>query len=483
MAGLDCVVGQEIEQTHFGAREQEEFRVRLRDETKTLKRWFDERRFDESPLMTTGLELEAWLVDENHLPAPDNERFIAAAADRRIVPELSRFNFELNVDPQTLAGDFLTRTRHELEPLWQHCHAQARQLGLAPVAIGILPTVRNDMLQPEWMSDSNRYRALSKELFRLRDGKPLHVRIDGEDVFDLRCRHIMLEAACTSLQAHLKVTQEQALRCYNASIIAAGPLVAATANSPFLYGKSLWAETRIPTFEQATAVHGFRDPTGREVLRVTLGTDYLRHSLLELFLENIAYPVLLPALEEDRERLPHLRLQNGTIWRWNRPILGFNPDGQPHLRIEQRVMPAGPSTVDSIANLALSFGITLALAADPTPPESLTSFEDARANFYACSREGLAAQVRWAGRSVNVQDLLQHELVPMARRALARHGVSELELTEYFDDVLVPRTTTGRTGTDWQRSFIHCNGGNFQALTEAYIERQQRGLPVHTWTV
>ena len=476
-------MGQEIEQTRFGAREHEEFRARLRDETKTLKRWFDERAFDETSTMTTGVELEAWLTDENQLPAPQNESFLAAAADARVVPELSRCNFELNVDPQALEGDFLTRTRRELESLWQHCHSAARQLKLTPVAIGILPTVRDDMLQPAWMSDSNRYRALSKELFRLRDGEPLHVRIEGEDIFNLRCNHIMLEAACTSLQAHLKVNQDQALRCYNASVIAAGPLVAATANSPFLYGKSLWAETRIPTFEQATAVHGFRDATGHDMLRVTLGTNYLRHSLLELFLENIAYPVLLPALEEHRDQLPHLRLQNGTIWRWNRPILGFNDDGQPHLRIEQRVMPAGPSSLDSIANLALSFGLTLALANEETPPESLTSFEDARDNFYACSRHGLAAQVRWEGTQVNVQDLLHHRLVPMARHALSRYGVSDQELCEYFDDLLVPRTATGRTGSEWQRSFIHCNGGNYQALTEAYIKLQQSGMPVHTWTV
>ena len=136
--------------------------------------------------------------------------------------------------------------------------------------------------------------------------------------------------------------QGEATRLYNAAQIAAGPLVAATANSPFLYGKSLWAETRIPAFEQSTKILGFPDPQGRHVLRVTLGTGYLRHSPLELFLENLSYPTLLPMIaDDDASRLPCLRLQNGTIWRWNRPIIGFDEDGAPHLRIEMRAMPSG----------------------------------------------------------------------------------------------------------------------------------------------
>ena len=476
-------MGQEIEQTSFGAHEQEKFRARLRHETKTLKRWFDEQAFEQSSTPTTGLELEAWLTDENLLPAPQNDRFIAIADDARIVPELSRFNFELNVDPRPLADDFLRQTRRDLESLWGLCEAAAAALNLAPVAIGILPTVRDEMLQPAWMSESNRYRALSQELLRLRNHEPLHVLIDGDEQLDLRCNHIMLEAACTSLQAHLQVNQDDAVRSYNASIIAAGPLVAATANSPFLYGKSLWSETRIPAFEQATAVHGFRDVTGRDVLRVTLGTDYLRHSMLEWFLENLAFPVLLPVLVEQRERLPHLRLQNGTIWRWVRPILGFNADGQPHLRIEQRVMPAGPSIVDTVANLALSFGLTLALATEETPPESQIPFEDARNNFYACSRDGLAATVRWQGRRVGVQTLLHDELLPRARRALDERGVSRADLVECFDDILLPRLQSGRTGSQWQRSYCQCNGSNFQALTQSYLAWQRSGRPVHDWTV
>ncbi len=476
-------MGQEVSHLSYEEAERAAFRDRLRDETKILKRWFDEGVFEISDPPTTGLEIEAWLLDENHLPAPESESFISAVNDPRVVPELSKFNFELNVDPQKLAQNFLSNIQRDLETLWADCVRATEQLRLRPVSIGILPTVRDEMLQPSWMSNSNRYSAISAELFRQRQKEPLHIHIEGKDTLDYRCDHIMLEAACTSLQAHLSVTPQNAVRLQNASMIAAGPLVAATANSPYLYGRSLWSETRIPAFEQSTMAHGFRDVQGRNTLRVTFGTGYLRHSFLELFLENLSYPALLPALDNNADQLFHLRLQNGTIWRWNRPIVGFNAAGAPHLRIEHRSMPAGPSLTDMIANLALYFGLTLALGSADTPPESQTPFEDARANFYACAKEGLSARVRWAGQTVGVQSLLFEHLLPRAKHELARMGASPSDLDYYFDEILKERLRTGRTGATWQNSFIACHGENFQALTEAYVAQQATGAPVHLWTV
>ena len=475
-------MGQEIDDQDFSDEARAAFRARLRDETSRLKHWFDERALDYAEGFTVGLELEAWLIDENHLPAPRNVEFLRAVADPDVVEELSKFNFEINTPPRALGPTTYGDTHADLDAVWQRCASAAGAMDLTPVAIGILPTVRDEMLQPDWMSETNRYHALNRELFRRRKGQPLHIHIEGQGALDYHCSHVMLEAACTSLQAHLKVNQEDAPRFYNAGILAAAPLVAATANSPFLYGQSLWQETRIPAFEQATALDGFRDAAGRNVFRVTLGTGYVRHSFLELFLENLSYPALLPAVSESSDHLPHLRLQNGTIWRWVRPILGF-AGGVPHLRIEHRVMPSGPSLTDMVANLALCQGLMLALGQAETPPELDTPFEEARANFYACARDGLNARVRWAGREGEVQALLLDVLVPAARRALARAGVGADDLEACFDAVIVPRLRSGRTGAAWQHSFVDCNGMNLQALTEAYVARQASGAPVHTWTV
>ncbi|WP_299323753.1 hypothetical protein [Parasphingopyxis sp.] len=476
-------MGEDIGKTVFGESDYDAFRARLRDETKTLKNWFDDRRFDEADRFTVGLEIEAWLVDENCLPAPHADEFIATANDERVVPELSKFNFELNADPQSLHGDCLGATHREIDALWSRCKRAGDTLNLKPLTTGMLPTVRDEMLQPAWMASANRYAALNNSLLRARESEPIHICIEGEDRLDYRCDHIMLEASCTSLQAHLKINQDDAARFYNASTIASAPLVAASANSPFLYGNSLWAETRIPAFEQSTRVHGFRDREGRDVLRVTLGTGYLRHSLLELFLENLSYPVLLPMLRDDTGDLPHVRLQNGTIWRWNRPIIGFDGDGNPHLRVEQRVMPSGPTVTDMVANLALYYGLALALGRADTPPEIETPFEDARTNFYACAQNGLAARVRWAGRDTDVRALLLDELLPAAKAALAAEGLDPASLDHYFDDVLVERIASGQTGAEWQRRYYRANGRNFQALTERYVEMQASGEPVHQWQI
>lgn len=299
-------MGQEIEQTRFSDADHRAFRDALREETSELRRWFAEERFVRVERPRVGLEIEAWLVDRDFLPTPQAEQFIAAANDERVVPELSKFNFELNADPRRLEGPCFQAIRDDLEGLWQRCQRAAEMVQVQPLAIGILPTIRDEMLQPEWMADSNRYKALNRSLFAARRSQPLHISIEGHDRLDYRCDHIMLEAACTSLQAHLMVDQTDAVRLYNAALLASAPLVAIAANSPFLYGRSLWAETRIPAFEQATSTHGFRDAAGRNVLRVTFGTGYLRHSFLELFLENLGYPEILPIAFDERETLPHL---------------------------------------------------------------------------------------------------------------------------------------------------------------------------------
>ncbi len=476
-------MGQEIASEQFTDEDRRAFRARLRDETKVLKRWFDERAFVYDEKRTVGLELEGWLVDGDRLPCPRNEAFFDAVDDPDVVAELSKFNFEINAPARELSGDVFMPTLRDLEKTVARCRDGGRTLGLDPVFIGILPTARDDMLQTDWMSDSHRYRALNRQLLHLRGETPIRILIEGADRLDFRCEHIMLEAACTSLQSHLKVNQEDAVRLYNASIMAAGPLIAATANAPFLYGRSLWAETRVPAFEQVTASDEFTDAEGRKVRRVTLGQGYLRHSFLEPFLQNLAYDVLLPELMERTEKLPHLKLQNGVIWRWVRPILGFEPDGAPHLRLEHRVMPAGPSLKDTVANLALCHGLVLSLAGAARAPEDFLPFEDARANFYACARDGLDAAVVWNGRKANVQQLLLDRLLPDARRALEDHHVAGRDLVEFFDGVLIPRMRTGMTGAAWQRSHVACHGPNFQEMTERYVALQEDGAPVHEWPV
>jgi hypothetical protein len=258
-----------------------------------------------------------------------------------------------------------------------------------------------------------------------------------------------------------------------------------SANSPFLFGKNLWAETRIPVFEQAVAVGGYDGAVFGPIRRVTLGSGYVRESLFELFEENLQhYPVLLPVdYGEAGPELHHLRLHNGTIWRWNRPLIGFDAKGRPHLRLEHRVMPAGPSLIDTLANAAFYYGTVTALAAREQAPESDLDFVTARDNFYEAARLGLRAHMVWLdGGHQPVLKILADELLPLAEQGLQQLGVAQDEI-EYYLGVVAARIDSGQNGTHWQRAWVERHGRNMQRLTTAYVKHQESGLPVHEWTV
>jgi hypothetical protein len=333
------------------------------------------------------------------------------------------------------------------------------------------------------MSNSKRYQALNDQLFKLRSGKDLHIKIEGKETYENHFSHVMLEAAATSIQVHLQVNQEEAVRAMNSSMILSAPLVAISANAPYLYGRDLWDESRIPVFEQAVCHGSFRNKNGQDVGRVTFGTGYLRRSFLEPFLENLdAYPIMIPILMDDpKEKLRHLRMQNGTIWRWNRPLIGFNEDGTPHLRIEQRVMPSGPTLIDIVANMALYIGLVQYYRTlDKAPEESLT-FTDCRNNFYAAAKDGLRATLRWFGKEVNARELLLKDLIPKAKKGLLKSGVSKEEVDLYLENIILPRANTGQNGATWQRGFIEKNGPNFETMCSEYIKNQMEGKPIHEW--
>ncbi|MCC6715462.1 MAG: glutamate--cysteine ligase, partial [Gammaproteobacteria bacterium] len=354
----------------------------------------------------------------------------------------------------------------------------AHEMGDALVLIGILPTIRNADLCLANMSPLNRYYALNDQLLRRRLGRPVKVDIAGRERLTVTHTDVMLEAATTSFQVHLKVPVEDAVRHYNASLIGSGPVLAASANSPFLFGRSLWEETRVPLFEQAVGVGGEDAASAR----VTFGSGYLRNSVAEYFHENLErYHILLPTLFERAGRLDHLRLHNGTIWRWNRLLPGFDDAGRAHVRIEHRPLPAGPSIVDMIANAALYVGFTHFLATLREPPEAALPFGEARSNFYAAARLGAGARLRWLGGAVaDARSLLLEEALPMARHGLMALGVDAAEAARYLEVVRM-RVQTGRNGAAWQRGFVDRHGHDPLRLTAAYLENQRSGAPVHEW--
>ena len=476
-------MGEEIQTSQFVPEDYERFQKYLEAETELLKEWFASSFLDNSE-PTGGFELEAWLLDQQHRPAPLNEPYLQQLAEPLASPELASFNFEVNSTPRLLNGHVFSAMHNELSQTWNHCQQVAADMDTKVTMIGILPTVENEALHLANMSQMERYRALNREVVRMRKGKPLVFDITGEEHLKVTHRDVMLESAATSFQIHLQLSQSQAARLFNASTVLAGPIVALTANSPYLFGKDLWAETRIPVFEQAVAVGGFEGAAFGPIKRVTFGSGYIRDSLLECFIENLEhYPILLPVdFDNDIEKLQHLRLHNGTIWRWNRPLVGFNEAGEPHLRVEHRVVPAGPSVIDTIANAAFYFGTVTALANLPEPIETQLEFDKARDNFYTAARFGLRTSLNWKDKQVTVSELLLEELLPLAKEGLEYLDIASSDIREYLG-VIKSRVEAGINGAQWQRAFVNKHGRDMEALTAAYFERQESNKPVHEWTV
>ena len=471
-------MGQEIASTHFTAEDFEEFGERLSHETALLEQWLEDDGFSRGE-QVGGFELEAWLVDEQMRPSPINQTLIERLGDPLVVPELACFNLEINGTPQRLYGTALGHLADELQGTWNKCDSLAREFGARMMMTGILPTLRLQDFDAVNMSTMQRYSALDEQLSQMRGSVDLQMDLSGKDQLRFRHEGVMLESATTSFQIHLKVDAKQAGRFYNASKIISAPMVALSANSPYFLGADLWAETRIPLFEQAIQL----GENAREQ-RVTLGAGYV-NSIADCFLTNLEhYPVLLPQLMDEPEvELPHLRLHNGTIWRWNRPLVGFDVGGEPHIRIEHRVVPAGPTVADSIANAAFYYGAVNALASQPSPPEGRLPFAVARNNFYAAARHGLKAEVEWlAGARGGIQTLCAEQLLPLARRGLEALHIDPSEIDHWLG-IIAARLANGQSGAAWQRAWVARHGSDMAGLTTAYLERQQGGKPVHEWSL
>ena len=471
-------MGEEIARDHFAEADFLKFREHLARETALLRKIQSEGGLsDEGPVI--GLELEAWLIDHNFFPAPHNQSFLDRLSGESVVAELSRFNIEINTPIEEIAGEGLARMHDHLSETMRRCASNANEDVDTVIAIGTLPTLREADLSIDMMTPSNRYAALNQEAMRRRGGAPISLEIDscrGGVGFSATYQNVMAEAATTSLQLHLQLADEKMVAAYNASLILSAPLVAISANAPFLFGKPLWHETRIPIFEQALA-----QPTGLQ--RVTLGTGYAKDHLVELFEENLSdYPVLLPMCDDSKDdaEFACIKLHNGTLWRWVRPLIGRSSDGKPHIRIEQRVMPAGPSVLDMMANAALYFGAVEEMSRYIDTAVAELPFETMQVNFYAAARDGLNAHIDWFGKSAvrPVASVLE-DLIPLAESGLRKLGMAERLIDKYLSTVSM-RLESRQNGANWQLEQFDRHG-DFHRLTADYLANQRSGLPVHEW--
>lgn len=471
------------------------FTRQLIQDVHALEHMLDRDMF-ESGVRRIGAEQELFLVDERWQPAPVVEKVLEYNDDEQLVTELMKFNLEFNLDPLLFEGDCLRRMEGQIGEALERARRLVRRAGAELMMAGILPTITLSDLTLDNMTPSPRYFALNDAISRLRGG-PAELQIRGTDELYFKHDSITLEGCNTSFQTHFQVHPDEFASLYNIAQVVAAPVLATSTNSPTLFGKRLWRETRIALFQQAVDTRSSNLYLREMSPRVHFGRDWVRESVMEIFIEDISrFRVLLTAgdVEDPFEvlergeipRLQALQLHNGTVYRWNRACYGMT-GGVPHLRIENRILPSGPTAVDEVANAAFWFGLVSGLAHEHPDITTVMEFDDAKHNFVAAARHGLASQFSWLkGARVPAHELICNQLVPLARQGLQASGIDANDI-DYYMSIIQERVETRRTGSQWQLDSLArmkkegTRAERLNAIVAATISRQRHGRPVHTW--
>lgn len=471
------------------------FTQKLLTDLEVLSRMIDGELF-ETRQRRIGAEQEMVLVDREGRPAPRAREVLASLDDPHFTHELALFNLECNLDPLVLESDCLSRFENQLLDLLGKacCAADAHDCGV--VLTGILPTAEASDLTMDNVTPAPRYYALNEAILRLRQG-PFDIRVKGFDELIMHAESVMFQSCTTSFQVHFEVIPEEFARLYNVAQAVAAPVLAAATNSPLVFGKRLWRETRIALFQQSMDTRQPTTHVREQIPRVSFGRRWVEESILEVLREDVArLRVLLSTqVAEDSmaelkagrtPRLQALALFNGTVYRWNRPVYGVS-DGKPHLRIENRILPSGPTLADEMANAAFWFGLMRGVSEEHGDISRVMSFESAEENFRASSRLGLQAQFTWPGRpSVPAKDLILQDLLPLARKGLDELGIVPADSDRYLG-ILEERVERLQTGSQWLiDSLTHMGeegtkAERLAALTLATMERQATNEPVVRW--
>jgi gamma-glutamyl:cysteine ligase YbdK (ATP-grasp superfamily) len=487
-------MGDEVVATKFTREDRQRYRDKVKRCLDVFARMLREARFDPDR-RSIGLEIELNLTEETGDPAMANAHVLELIADDDFQTELAQFNIEINIAPQKLEGTVFSQLEAAIRRDLNHAEEQARKAHAHMMIIGILPTLTEQLLNGAALSANPRYALINEQVFAAR-GEDLHIAINGVERLAMYADTVAPEAACTSVQLHQMVDPAAFGAHWNAAQAIAGIQLALGANSPFFFQRELWRETRIPLFEQSTDTRPEELKAQGVRPRVWFGERWIT-SIFDLFEENVRYfPALLPVVEDEdpmevleaggAPRLQELRLHNGTIYRWNRPIYQVVRD-RPHLRVENRVLPAGPTIVDTLANAAFYYGLVRVLVEDERPIWSQMSFSAAEENFHMGARDGIDARVYGPGLGeVPAAELVLRRLLPMARDGLARWGVAAADADRLLE--IVERRCVGLTnGAAWQvaafqRLYERLDRGDaLREMTVRYREHMHSNEPVHSW--
>ncbi|MCX5383690.1 glutamate--cysteine ligase [Streptomyces sp. NBC_00083] len=494
-------MGEKVVAGGFDLSDRHRYRSKLQQCLEGLGMLLDQKRFDR-PRNLMGLELELNLAGPDGMPRMMNAEVLERIASRDFQTELGMFNLEVNIAPHRLGGRVFDQLAEELRTGLGYADRKAAEVDAGIIMIGILPTLAQGDLVSANLSDVDRYTLLNDQIVAAR-GEDFTLDIQGVERLECTSASITPEAACTSVQLHLQVTPARFAAVWNAAQAVTAVQIAVGANAPFLFGRELWRESRPPLFEQATDTRPAELRAQGVRPRTWFGERWVS-SAYELFEENLRFfPPLLPICDEEEPlrviadggvpQLKELVLHNGTIYRWNRPVYGI-ADGVPHLRVENRVLPAGPTVADVLANAAFYYGLVRALAEEGRPVWTRLPFESAASNFDAACRYGIEAELLWPAprrgggvTRVPAIKLVCEELLPLAAAGLDAWGIEAADRDQYLG-IIEERCRRRVNGASWQVDTYHralaAGLGREAALaatTRRYRELMLAGEPVHTW--
>jgi CBS domain-containing protein len=484
-------MGEHQVEQHVDESKAQAFMKALLEDLRALAFMLEDGRV-ETGVTRIGAEQEMFLIDRYLRPAPVSLEVLKHANDARLTTEIARFNLEANLTPLELENDCFSRMEQELAEVIEIARNSAATQNVDVLLSGILPTLQKSDLTLDNLTPVARYHELDRGVIRMRGG-PLSIHIKGLDELQLTHDNIMMESCNTSFQVHFQSNAREFANHYNVAQAITAPVLAVAVNSPLLFGQRLWQETRVALFQHSTDERSRPQLARNQPTRVSFGDCWLQHSVIELFHDQITRfrPIMITQPDEnpfavlargEAPALSALRMHNGTVWRWNRACYGVH-NGVPHLRVENRALPSGPTIVDEVANAAFFTGLMVALPQVYGEIATQMAFDDAKLNFFRAARHGLDAQFQWLdGQSHNAAVLILDQLLPLARQGLMNARVASGDVDKYLG-IIEERARSGQTGARWIMKSLSAIKSSASRLTSEILANQKQCQPVHRWPV
>ncbi|WP_109097386.1 CBS domain-containing protein [Aquimarina sp. AU58] len=467
----------------------------LLDDIKALEMML-EQDLIEKDIVRIGAEQEFCLVNSNWRPAENAEEILKVINDPHFTTELAKYNLEINLDPTELKEDCFSKIENELNQLIFKAKAAASQLDTKILLTGILPTIGKRHLELEYMTPNPRYSALN-DILKTQRGTDFELHIRGIDELNIHHKSVLFEACNTSFQMHLQIPPQDFVSSYNWAQAISAPVLGICTNSPLLFGRELWSETRIALFRQSMDIRSSSYALKDRRARVSFSNQWASGSVAEIFKNDVAQhkvvlsrDIVANSVSELKKgsipKLQALSLHNGTVYRWNRPCYGVG-GGKAHVRIENRYIPSGPTTLDEIANFAFWAGLMIGRPSKYDNMPDHMDFRNAKGNFIKAARTGKDTIINWMGSSISIQNLILKELLPIAHQGLKIAKINTDDRERFLR--IIESRARGTTAAEWniknyrflQKTMKKDDA--LRTLTKTLYQNQESGYPVHEWPV